>query len=80
MHVTRLASLLSPANESSVKDICDKLDEKIDCYVNGELDHAADAVSLLWKFSRGPVPAAPDSPGLSPISHVSSAISFFLKN
>ena len=79
MHVTRLASLLTPANESSVKDICDKLDEKIDCYANGKLDHAVDAVSLLWKFSREFVRAAPDPPDPSPIHHVSSIIPLFLE-
>ena len=79
MHATRLASLLTPTNESSVKDICNKLDEKIDCYANGKLDHAVDVVSLLWGFSRESAPAVPEPPMPGPISHVSSAISSFLK-
>ena len=62
MHTHRLVSDLSRADEKSVKDMCEKIDEKIDRYSNGDLDYAVDAVTLLWKLSMaaGYPPPAPE--------------------
>ena len=32
--------------------LCDKIDEKVDAYVAGNLKHAAEAISLLWEASK----------------------------
>ena len=63
MHVNHLASILSRADEDSAKLLCERIDEKIDYYASGALDHAVDAITLLWKLSKAsgrPLPVAPD--------------------
>ena len=52
LHFDRLASILSGTDEKSAKNLCDEIDEKIDRYANGDLDHAADVMTLLWKLSK----------------------------
>ena len=52
MHVNHLVLVLSRANEQSAKTLCERIDEKVDCYANGDLDHAADAITHLWKLSK----------------------------
>ena len=68
MQANHLASILSRADEESAKDLCERINEKIDRYSNGELDHAMDAVSLLWKLSMAAeAPPAPE-PDTGPVS------------
>lgn len=50
MLATSVALAMHEADGKSPK-LCDKIDEKLDCYDRGELDHAADAVTLLLSFS-----------------------------
>ena len=50
-----LALVLSRADKNTAQDLWDKIDEKIDCYLNGNLDHAVNATTLLWKLSKGGV-------------------------
>ena len=73
MHSNHLASVLSRADEKSSKDLCERIDERIDHYANGDLDHAVDAVTLLWKLSMagGPLPPSPEFEG-EPDSPLSS--------
>ena len=52
MLVNYLASVLYGQNEDSAKDLCGKIDEKIESYANGDLDHAANAMALLWERSK----------------------------
>lgn len=69
IHVNRLAFILARADENSAKTLCEKFDEKIDCFANGDLDHAEDAVTHLWKLSKADGRSAlnhPDDP--SPVS------------
>ena len=47
-----LASVLKGASEDDRKDLWEKIDEKIDCYANGDSDHAVDIITLLWKLSK----------------------------
>ncbi|KAF9778365.1 hypothetical protein BJ322DRAFT_1214739 [Thelephora terrestris] len=72
LHVNHLVSVLLHADENSAGLLYEKIDEKVDCYASGSLDHAADAITQLWKLSKGgecspPVP--PDEvPPMEPIS------------
>jgi hypothetical protein len=52
MQVAHLASVTSVANKNA-KTLCDKIDEKVDNYANGDLDHAVDGIIHLWKLSKG---------------------------
>lgn len=61
MQVNHLASVRFGVNEETTKNLCDKIDEKVEAYATGDLKHAADAMSLLWEVSKkgrrpGPVP------------------------
>ena len=53
MQVEHLVSMVSGADSKSAKNLCEKIDEKVDSYANGDLDHAVDAITLLWKLSKG---------------------------
>ncbi|KAF9785363.1 hypothetical protein BJ322DRAFT_827251 [Thelephora terrestris] len=64
MHANHLTSVLSRANEESAQDLWDQIEEKIDCYINGDLDHAVDAVILLWKLSKGYANCSIDTAGV----------------
>ncbi|KAF9785368.1 hypothetical protein BJ322DRAFT_1211231 [Thelephora terrestris] len=70
MHVNHLASTLSRAAKGSAGPLYEKIDHKIDRYANRELDHAADAITQLWKLSNsneGSPPVPPDEvPPVSP--------------
>ena len=35
-----------------MRNLCDRIDEKVDAYANGDLGHAAEAVCLLWEVSK----------------------------
>ena len=51
VQVTHLVSVWLSGGEES-KALHGKLDEKIDNYAAGELEHAAEAVSSIWDLSR----------------------------
>ena len=49
-------------DEETTRNLCDKIDEKVDAYASGDLKHAVDTVSLLWEVSKkgkGQVPTSP---------------------
>jgi len=52
IQVNHLASVRFGADEGDTKNLCDKIDEKVDAYAGGNLGHAAEAVSLLWEASQ----------------------------
>ena len=52
MQVTHLLSVWLAGGEES-KALQMKLDEKIDNFAAGELEHAAEAISSIWDLSRG---------------------------
>ena len=52
MHFNHLASILYGKDEMSAMNLFCKIDEKIDRFANGELDHAANMITLLWKLSK----------------------------
>lgn len=58
--VNHLASVRFGVDEKITKNLCEMIDEKVDAYANGDLDHAAETMSLLWEVSkdRHIVPAA----------------------
>ena len=51
VQVTHLVSVWLSGGEES-KALHSRLDEKIDSYAAGELEHAAEAVSSIWDLSR----------------------------
>lgn len=57
-----LAIWLSGSGEEP-ETVREKLDEKIDSYAAGELEHAVDVISSIWKISNQdkPVPSDPTS-------------------
>lgn len=77
MFVNHLASVLSGANEDSAKDLCGRIDEKIDSYANGDLDHAVDAITLLWQLAKAGGPSPPVPVPSDEISEVSPLIPLF---
>jgi len=50
--VDHLASVRFDRNEETTKNLCDKINEKVDAYANGDLRHATEVVSLLWEVSK----------------------------
>ena len=69
--------MLFGREEKFAKDLCDKIDEKIDRYANGDLDHAVDVITLLWKLSK----AGEHEPKLRPFAFlVSPLTSLFSRN
>lgn len=63
-------------NKEESKAVRKKLDEKIDSYAAGELEHAVDAISSIWEISisnkEGPAPA-----GAPPLRDPLSWLAFF---
>ena len=55
MFANYLASVLPQAHGNSSKDLWKDIDKKMHCYANGELDHAMDTMTLLWKLSKGTI-------------------------
>ena len=54
MHVDNLASILTKADSGEAQD---ELDERLRGFAEGEIDHASEAFSSLWRTitrSRGP--------------------------
>lgn len=52
MQVNHLAFVRFGVDDEVTKNLCEKIDEKVDAYANGDLSHAAEAVSLLWEASK----------------------------
>ena len=52
MHINHLVSVLSRADDNSAGLLHEKIDEKVDCYANGDLDYASDAIAQLWKLTK----------------------------
>lgn len=71
--VNRLASLWLRGDEESADDIGERVDEKIDGYANGELDHAMEAMALLWELSTEKRDASRDSE--ETVSHLGGLLS-----
>jgi len=64
LQVNHLASVRFGADEGNAKNICNRIDKKVDAYASGNLSHAAEAMSLLWEVSqkdRPPGPATRDT-------------------
>jgi len=53
MQTQYLEMVIFRADNESMETLCEKIDEKVDSYANGDLDHAVDAMTLLWKLSKG---------------------------
>lgn len=47
MHVENLASILTEDTSGSVQD---RLDERLQAFTEGEIDHASEAFSSLWEI------------------------------
>ena len=63
IRIIRVGCLVYGRNEGTTKNLCDKIDGRVDAYANGDLRHAADAVALLWEVSKkrrhtAPIPGA----------------------
>ena len=71
MFVNHLASVLPKAHKDFPKDVWKKFNDKIDRYANGDLDHAVDTMTLLWKLSKArgsPTSGLPDEDKVSYVS------------
>jgi len=62
MQAGHLVSVVSGADKESASELCDRIDEKVDSFANGDLDHAVDVITLLWKLSKGDRRSPPLSP------------------
>ena len=64
MQVEHLAFSRFGVDEETTEILYKEIDEKVDAYTNGNLEHAAEVTSLLWKFSRKrtPIPLVSESP------------------
>ena len=62
--MNHLLSVWLSGSEKESKPVREKLDEKLDSYGTGELEHAVDAISFIWEIANkeGPIPSAPTSP------------------
>jgi len=59
MQVNCLLSVWLLGSEGESTAVRDKLDEKIDSYAAGKLDHAVDIISSIWEVSSGEGPVTP---------------------
>ena len=61
MEVIHLLSIWLSGSEEESKALHKKLDEKIDSYAAGELEHAEEAISSIWDLARKkePLPSIP---------------------
>jgi len=64
IQVTHLLSIWLSGSEEESKLLHKKLDETIDSYAAGELEHAADAISSIWGLARKneALPSVPERP------------------
>ena len=73
MQVNHLLSVWLSGGEEESKELHKKLDERIDSYAAGELEHAAEAISSIWDFARkdGALPPLPKvHKGVCPLNPV----------
>ena len=77
MFVNHLASVLPQAHEDFPKDVWKKFNDKIYCYANGDLDHAVETMTLLWKLSKTRKSSPSGRPDEVEVSHVSPLTLFF---
>lgn len=68
MQIDHLAAVRFGGDEKATKNLCDRIDEKVDAYATGGLEHAAEAITLLWEASKKnkcsvPVPQSTSSFG-----------------
>jgi len=49
-------------DKESTDELYKKIDDKVESYANGDLDHAAEVMSLLWKLSRSGGSLPPPTP------------------
>lgn len=57
-------------DDRSTAGLGERIDEKVDSYANGELDHIMGALTLLWELSREDESSSPilgDSPRSYPV-------------
>jgi hypothetical protein len=59
IQVNHLVSIWLSGGEEESKELHQKLDEKIDSYAAGELEHAAEAISSIWDLARNNEPPPP---------------------
>ena len=52
MQINHLGSVRFDGVEEVTKKLCDQIDEKVDAYAAGDLEHTAEAMSLLWEASK----------------------------
>ena len=71
MFIDYLASILPRAHSDFPKDVWKRFNDKIDSYVNGDLDHAVDTMTLLWKLSKGRGSAPSRRPDEDKVSNAS---------
>jgi len=62
MQAGHLVTVVSGADKESANELWGRIDEKVDSFANGDLDHAVDAIILLWKLSKGDRRSPPLSP------------------
>jgi len=62
MQAEHLVSVVYSADKESAKNLCDRIDEKVESFANGDLDRAVDAITLLWKLSKEGRRSSPVSP------------------
>jgi len=73
VQVIHLASVWFRGGEESAERLGERIDEKVDSYANGELDHAMEAMTFLWELSRkgdessvpSPIPVLEATPPVS---------------
>lgn len=53
IQIQRLESVSANTDKEFMKNLCERIEEKIDGFANENLDHAVDAIVLLWKLPRG---------------------------
>ena len=72
VQVIHLLSVWSSGGEDESKALFKKLDEKLDSYAAGELEHAAEAISSIWGLARHNI-ALPSSFRATPQGHQESS-------
>lgn len=65
MQINHLVSIPMRSDKNLTKQLCDKVDEKVDVYAAADLEHAAEAVSLLWEVSNNDECQPPEPKGSS---------------
>ena len=79
MQVIYLLSVWLSESEEGSGALHKKLDEKIDSYAAGELEHASETISAIWDMSRKneaspPIPRGRRDSGLSIAPHIRASL------